>query len=132
TGGLGALGLELATPLAHHRGVRRLVLMGRRAPSRDADARICMLRDAGLTVDVEQGDVTSPQDVARIVQAAAPLAGVVHAAGVLDDGILIKQDARRFTAVMAPKIAGAWNLHLSTKDVPLDTFVLFSSTASLL
>ena len=132
TGGLGALGLELATHLAHNRGVRRLVLMGRRAPSRDADARIRTLREAGITVDVEQGDVTSPEDVARIVQAAAPLAGVVHAAGVLDDGILLKQDARRFTAVMAPKIAGAWNLHLSTKDVPLDTFVLVSSTASLL
>jgi acyl transferase domain-containing protein/short-subunit dehydrogenase len=132
TGGLGALGLELASHLVRNRGVRRLVLMGRRQPSAQAEAEVRTLVDAGATVSVELGDVADPRDVARVVDAAAPLAAVVHAAGVLDDGILLKQDARRFATVMAPKVAGAWNLHLATKDLDLDAFVLLSSTASLL
>jgi acyl carrier protein len=83
-------------------------------------------------VRVELGNIADSNDVARVVRAAAPLAAVVHAAGVLDDGILLKQDARRFASVMAPKVAGAWNMHLATKDLDLDAFVLLSSTASLL
>jgi acyl carrier protein len=57
---------------------------------------------------------------------------VVHAAGVLDDGILLRQDWSRFEAVLAPKVTGSWNLHQATCERPLDFFVLFSSTASLL
>src|SRR5439155_12266753 len=64
--------------------------------------------------------------------AERPLRGIVHAAGVLDDGLLVQQDWRRFEAVMAPKVRGAWNLHTATENVPLDFFVLFSSAASLL
>src|SRR6185503_16441592 len=61
-----------------------------------------------------------------------PLRGVVHAAGVLDDGVLLQQDDRRFAAVLAPKVAAAWDLHVLTRDVALDQFVLFSSAAALL
>lgn len=136
TGGLGALGLEVAGRLVE-RGARRVVLMGRHAPSPAAEVKIEALTDAGAAVSVERGDVADPADVARVVGVAVrdggwPLAGVVHAAGVLDDGILVRQDARRFATVMAPKVAGAWNLHLETRSLPLDFFVLFSSTASLL
>jgi hypothetical protein len=56
----------------------------------------------------------------------------VHAAGVLDDGILQQQDWKRFTRVMAPKVEGTWNLHLLTQDLALNFFVCFSSAASLL
>lgn len=61
-----------------------------------------------------------------------PLAGVVHAAGVLDDGVLLQQDWQRFHGVMAPKIDGAWNLHVLTRNMPLDFFVCFSSVAAVL
>jgi NAD(P)-dependent dehydrogenase (short-subunit alcohol dehydrogenase family)/acyl carrier protein len=61
-----------------------------------------------------------------------PLRGIIHAAGVLDDGILLQQDWERFTRVMATKVQGAWNLHLLTQNLALDFFVLFSSAASLL
>jgi acyl carrier protein len=61
-----------------------------------------------------------------------PLRGIVHAAGVLDDGVLLEQDWRRFAAVMAPKVLGGWNLHQATLGLPLDLFVLFSSVASVL
>jgi myxalamid-type polyketide synthase MxaB len=61
-----------------------------------------------------------------------PLRGIIHAAGVLDDGILRKLTWERFSQVMASKVLGAWNLHELTQDLPLDFFVCFSSIASLL
>jgi acyl carrier protein len=61
-----------------------------------------------------------------------PLRGVVHAAGTLDDGVLVQQSWGRFERVMAAKVAGAWNLHELTAALPLDFFVLFSSAASVL
>src|SRR5215469_16693916 len=61
-----------------------------------------------------------------------PLRGIIHAAGILDDGLLVHLDQERLAAVMAPKVQGAWNLHTLTKDMPLDFFVLFSSVASML
>ncbi|MBE9216665.1 KR domain-containing protein, partial [Plectonema cf. radiosum LEGE 06105] len=60
-----------------------------------------------------------------------PLRGVIHAAGVLDDGILHSMTWERFTNVIHPKVLGAWNLHDLTQDFPLDFFVLFSSATAL-
>jgi myxalamid-type polyketide synthase MxaE and MxaD len=60
-----------------------------------------------------------------------PLRGIIHAAGVIDDGLLLQQDWERFTSVMAPKVAGAWNLHTLTLRRPLDFFVMFSSMAAV-
>jgi acyl carrier protein len=61
-----------------------------------------------------------------------PLRGVIHAAGVLDDGILLRLTPARMRSVMTPKVAGASNLHRLTLGCPLDFFVLFSSAAALL
>jgi acyl carrier protein len=60
------------------------------------------------------------------------LRGIVHAAGVLDDGVLGNQTSERFARVMAAKVRGAWELHTRTQTLPLDFFVCFSSVASLL
>jgi acyl transferase domain-containing protein/acyl carrier protein len=131
TGGLGTLGLQVARHLAAQ-GARHLVLAGRRAR---ADAALAELRDRGVSVRVEAADVSRPEGAARLVaacQAEGPLRGVVHAAGVLDDGVLANQTPERFARVMAPKVRGAWELHVRTRDLPLDFFVCFSSLASLL
>ena len=48
------------------------------------------------------------------------LRGVVHAAGVLDDGVIPHQTWARFRTVLAPKVAGSWNLHRATADEDLD------------
>jgi hypothetical protein len=61
-----------------------------------------------------------------------PLRGIFHAAGVLDDGLMLNLDEERFQKVLEPKMLGAWNLHALTQTTPLDFFVLFSSAASLL
>jgi NAD(P)-dependent dehydrogenase (short-subunit alcohol dehydrogenase family) len=134
TGGLGGLGLEVARWLVRE-GARHVVLLGRSAPSEAVRSRLRELEASGATLQVEQGDVASPEDVARVLGALPPqrpLRGVLHAAGVLDDGILLNQDWKRFAAVLAPKVSGAWNLHQATRAQGLDFFVLFSSGVSLL
>ncbi|MGW3206159.1 SDR family NAD(P)-dependent oxidoreductase [Streptomyces sp. NPDC001135] len=135
TGGLGALGLHTADWLVR-RGARHLVLVGRSAPSEAATRRIRQWERAGVRVAVRQADVADPAAVERLVAEPGDLLpalrGVVHAAGVLDDGGIQRQTAGRLRSVMAPKMRGAWNLHLLTRDKELDFFVLYSSVAALM
>ncbi|WP_414588369.1 type I polyketide synthase [Scytonema sp. PCC 10023] len=135
TGGLGALGLQMAKWLAD-KGAKHLVLTGRRKPSETAQQTITQLEKAGVEVSVLLGDVSVKSDTARILEkvkaSLPPLRGVIHAAGVLDDGVLQQMNWERFTKVMAPKVQGAWHLHQLTQELPLDFFVCFSSAASLL
>jgi acyl transferase domain-containing protein/NADPH:quinone reductase-like Zn-dependent oxidoreductase/NAD(P)-dependent dehydrogenase (short-subunit alcohol dehydrogenase family)/acyl carrier protein len=135
TGGLGALGLEVAAELAD-KGGRSLVLMGRREPSPEASKKIEALRQAGLKVEVQQGDVGNFTDVERIVNSIManmpPLRGIVHAAGSLSDELLLNMTRERFCEPLGPKIWGAWNLHQATLEIPLDFFVLFSSAVAMI
>jgi acyl transferase domain-containing protein/acyl carrier protein len=134
TGGLGALGLEVARWLCDE-GARHVVLMSRGAPSAQAEAAIRALEECGASIRVMRGDVACEHDVRTVLEEIAtalpPLRGVVHAAGILDDGILVQQDWSRFSRVMAPKVTGAWILHRLTAGLPLDLFVLFSSASTL-
>ena len=132
TGGLGALGLQVARWLADV-GAKNLLLLGRSKPSKQARQTITELEQQGVTVNVAQTDI-SDRDALKQVFAtySTSLKGVIHAAGVLDDGLLQGQTWARFQKVIAPKVAGAWNLHLCTQDLDLDFFVLFSSVASLI
>lgn len=134
TGGLGSLGLRLAEWLIE-RGARDIVLSSRRAPADAVAARIEAMRARGANVDVACHDVADPQQaralMAHIKAQHEPLAGVVHAAGVLDDGMILQQDWARFQHVYAPKF-GAWTLHEETRELALDFFCSFSSLASLL
>ncbi|MGV2829391.1 type I polyketide synthase [Myxosarcina sp. GI1(2024)] len=135
TGGLGALGLTVARWMVE-RGARHLVLSGRSEPSTAARQTLTELEALGAKLLTVPADVSQPEDVTRLLARVdswgPPLRGLVHAAGVLDDGVLQQLDWQRFTRVMAPKVAGAWNLHQLTRSLPLDFFVCFSSVASLL
>src|SRR5262249_21952592 len=123
TGGLGALGLRVARWLSE-RGARHLVLAGRRGVTGAAEAAVEELRQGGVHVLVVRADVAVAEDVERLLKEIGermpPLRGVVHAAGVLDDGVLLQQSWERFEKVLAPKVAGAWNLHRLTREMPLD------------
>ncbi|MBJ6765278.1 type I polyketide synthase [Myxococcaceae bacterium JPH2] len=134
TGGLGALGLETATWLADA-GARHLVLLGRGEPSEHAKEQLAALTARGCAVVVARADASRREDLQRVVAEISArgfaLRGVIHAAGVLDDGVLPHQDSARMARVLGPKVLGAWNLHLATADLPLDFFVLYSSAASL-
>lgn len=135
TGGLGALGLKLAQRMVE-RGAKHLVLVGRRQPKPEVQAILQQMIDQGAQVRVAQADIAQQTDVVQVlmdIKADFPsLRGIVHTAGVLDDGILERQTWAGFTRVMAPKINGAWYLHTLTQDLDLDFFVLFSSATSFL
>jgi acyl transferase domain-containing protein/acyl carrier protein len=136
TGGLGALGLEVARWLAR-RGAAHVVLVSRRgAATPEADAEVTALEALGCRVSVEAADVSNRAAMQavldRIARDGPPLRAVFHAAGVLEDGVLANQTAERFEAVLAPKLQGAWNLHELTRELELDAFVMFSSVAAAL
>lgn len=134
TGGLGGLGLAVAQALVNQ-GARHLTLLGRSgAASPAAQAAVQTLRAAGVEVLILQADVADAAALATALttcRAAAPLRGVIHAAGVLDDGILLNQNAARLARVMQPKVQGAWHLHELTQGDALDFFVCFSAAALL-
>jgi len=135
TGGLGALGLLVARWLVE-RGARHLVLVGRRGAGGAAEQELRALRGAGAEVRVSRADVGDERALAQVLADAAasmpPLRGIVHAAGVLDDATLGTLDPARLLGVLEPKVAGGWNLHHLTADLPLDFFVMFSSLAGTL
>ena len=134
TGGTGGLGLVIAQALVD-RGARHVVLASRSAGT-SADASIARLRSQGAQVDLVAADVSGAAGVAAAIAAATAggrtLRGIVHAAGVVDDALLTEQTWLRAAAVIAPKLAGAWQLHEASRTLPLDFFVLFSSTAAVL
>ncbi len=134
-GGTGGLGMKVAQWMVE-RGARALVLVsrqGRVAASDEAD--LAALAASGARVRVLAADLSSEQAVrqalAEVKATGLPLGGIVHAAGVLDDGVLLQQTWQRFSGVLAPKLLGAWHLHRLTQGEPLDFFVLFSSIASV-
>lgn len=143
TGGLGGLGLEVAQSFAKRNNSgatpgpsRCLALLGRTQPSAQAEEVLQKIRATGTTVRFFSADISQQDSLATVlstIQAEMPpLRGVIHAAGVKDDNLLLQMDQQQFKKVLAPKVQGAWNLHLLTAEMSLDFFVLFSSVTSLL
>jgi NAD(P)-dependent dehydrogenase (short-subunit alcohol dehydrogenase family)/aryl carrier-like protein len=132
TGGLGALGLQVAQRLVE-RGARHLVLLGRKARRPEALERLV---EAGVAVTLSATDVADEAAMAalfeHLAQTHPPLRGIVHAAGVLSDGVLTQQDAKSFSHVLRPKLDGARVLDRLSRDLPLDFFVAFSSLAEVI
>jgi len=135
TGGLGGLGLVVAHWMVQ-RGARHLILLGRSKASDSAERAVAAMRELGCEVLTWQADVAHEDEVASVLmkirESLPSLRGIIHAAGVVDDGIMLQLDQERFRRVMSPKVSGAWNLHQQSLDDPLDFFVLFSSLASML
>jgi polyketide synthase 12 len=133
TGGTGGLGGVVARHLVVEHGVRHLLLVSRRgSDAPGAGALVAELEGLGAKVTVSACDVADRAGLAQVlaaVPAERPLAAVVHAAGTLDDGVLASLTAERLERVLAPKVAGAWNLHELTQTLDLSAFVMFSSAA---
>ncbi|MGS0896240.1 SDR family NAD(P)-dependent oxidoreductase [Burkholderia stagnalis] len=136
-GGTGGLGFASARWMVE-RGARHLTLASRSGRLADAARdEAAGWRDAlGVTVDVVACDVTDAAAVDALIAAIAardtPLKGVLHSAMSIDDGLVRNLDDARFAAVLAPKVAGAWNLHRATHAQPLDWFVVYSSATTCL
>ncbi|AOR36933.1 beta-ketoacyl synthase [Streptomyces fodineus] len=132
TGGLGTLGAALARHLAADCGVRELVLTGRRGPDTPGAGELDReLRELGAIVRTVACDVADRDAVAALL-AEHPVTAVVHAAGVVDDGLVTGLTEERLRAVLAPKVLGARWLDELTRDRELTDFVLFSSAAGVL
>ncbi|MFF1926446.1 type I polyketide synthase, partial [Streptomyces sp. NPDC058221] len=132
TGASGVLGGVVARHLVSAHGVRDLLLVSRRGPTADGTDRLeAELVALGATVESVACDVADRAALARVLTGRR-LTGVVHAAGVLDDGVLESLDEERFDTVLRPKVDAAWNLHELTRDHELSAFVLFSAGAGTL
>ena len=150
SGGLGDLGLLVARWMVEQ-GARRLILLGRtKLPPRSnwssvetgsrlarQIAAIRELESLGASVHLASVDVADEGELSAFLdefraEGWPPIRGVVHAAGVLQDGLLVQLDAAALTTVLRPKVMGGWLLHRLLQDDPLDFFVLFSSAGSLL
>ncbi|MFD0661095.1 SDR family NAD(P)-dependent oxidoreductase [Thermocatellispora tengchongensis] len=129
TGGTGTLGRLLARHLVTAHGARRLLLVsrsGKAAPGVEDD-----LADLGADVRVEACDVADRAALAALLRDVR-LTAVIHAAGVLDDGMVLSQDEARLARVLRPKIDGAVNLDELTRSADLAWFVMFSSVTGVI
>jgi len=135
TGGLSGFGLRTAQWLAD-KGARHLALVSRSGPASEAAQQaIAALQERGVTVHAAACDVTDAQAVAALLQHIdgnmPALKGIVHAAMVIDDGLVRGANAEQIQRVLAPKVLGATHLDAATRDLPLDFFVMFSSATTL-
>lgn len=134
TGGFGGLGRFVATWLAD-RGARHVALLGRQGATADAQATVADLQRRGVEVTELRCDVSSADEVqaalAAIAASPMPLRGIVHAAGVLADGPLLRIAESDVGAVFDSKVDGAWWLTEAAPDT-VEWVVFFSSAASVL
>ena len=135
TGGLGMLGRRAAEWLTEN-GAGHLVLVSRRPPSESVQASIEAMESRGTQVHVKHADIGDANSIRQLMteikDELPPLKGIIHAAGVLRDGLLAEQSWESFAQVLAPKEIGAWTLHELTREDDLDFFILYSSAASVL
>ncbi len=136
TGGTGGLGAVMARHVVVEHGVRSLLLASRSGPHAEGAAALSAeLEQLGARVQVVACDVADAAAVAELIAAVPaewPLTGVIHAAGVLDDGTIASLTPQRMNAVLAPKADAAWHLHEATADLNLAAFVVFSSVSATL
>ncbi|MEG8178092.1 ACP S-malonyltransferase [Nocardia terpenica] len=132
TGGLGRIGRLLAAHLLTRPGVR-VALVGRapQRPDLSDFGPAATDRIAYFQADIADLEATVAV-AARIRDRFGPLRGVLHCAGTLRDGYLAHKSIDDLTAVLAPKVRGAHNLDLATRDDPLDLFALFSSVVAVI
>ncbi|MFD8211900.1 SDR family NAD(P)-dependent oxidoreductase [Streptomyces sp. NPDC059695] len=135
TGGTGTLGGLVARRLVTGHGVRHLLLTGRRGPAAPGAAELAAeLTALGAEVRIEACDAGDRDALAALlagIPADRPLTAVVHAAGVLDDGVLPSLTPERLDTVLSAKADAALHLHDLTRELPLAAFVLFSSLAGV-
>ncbi|MDE1175177.1 MAG: SDR family NAD(P)-dependent oxidoreductase [Edaphobacter sp.] len=135
TGGLGGFGLATAKWLAEQ-GATSLVLIGRRgAVTEEAKQGVALLQRSGVQVKTLAMDIANFEIISEALHEVRatmpPIAGVIHSAAVIEDAPVLQINPALLSRVLTPKIAGAWNLHLATLNDPIEMFVLYSSSSTV-
>jgi polyketide synthase 12 len=135
TGGTGGLGALIARHLVAEHGVRSVVLASRRgAEAEGAEELRAELEGLGVCVGIVACDVSDRDEIVALLDLMPkelPLGAVVHAAAMIDDGVIDSLTPERLDRVLRPKLDGAWHLHELTEDLDLSAFVMFSSVAGV-
>ncbi|HEY3947347.1 MAG TPA: SDR family NAD(P)-dependent oxidoreductase, partial [Solirubrobacteraceae bacterium] len=136
TGGTGGLGALVARHLASERGMRHLLLASRSGPEADgAGELVAELAELGCEAQAVACDVADRAQAEQLIASIPserPLSSVIHAAGVLDDGLIETLTPERLERAMRPKVDAALNLHELTEGIELAEFVTFSSVMGLI
>ncbi|MGW7823915.1 type I polyketide synthase [Streptomyces puniciscabiei] len=136
TGATGTLGRLVARHLVAEHGARHLLLVGRRGAAAAGMPELAAeLKELGASVTLAACDVADRDAVSALlagIPAAHPLTSVMHAAGVLSDGILGQLTPERMDEVLRPKTDAALVLDELTADLDLESFVLFSSVSGVI
>ncbi len=152
TGGLGGLGLEVARYLADKARVK-LVLAGRTGlPRREDWETILSSTDPaykvhrairavqsfeakGSEVMIVAADVSKREELQALLEGVQQrfgvIHGIIHGAGVLDDGLIQLKTVEGAERVLTPKVAGALLLDELLAQTKLDFLILFSSLSAL-
>ncbi len=134
TGGTGGLGTLVALHLASEHAAQRLLLVSRSGLEAEGAKELRdSLSELGCEVRIEACDISDRGQLAELIASIPdeyPLSMVIHAAGVLSDGLIESLDGERLSQALTPKVDAAINLHELTEDIDLDEFVLFSSIAA--
>nr|WP_275581078.1 type I polyketide synthase [Natronosporangium hydrolyticum] len=130
TGGTGGLGALVARHLVVGCGVRDVVLVSRRGwGAVGVEGLVGELESVGARVRVFGCDVGDREALVGLLgEVGGGLSGVVHAAGVVDDGVVSGLSMERLGRVLSAKVDGAWGLHELLGEVPL---IFFSSIAGI-
>ncbi|MGD9486326.1 type I polyketide synthase, partial [Streptomyces sp. TRM70308] len=133
TGAGGGLGGVVVRHLVREWGVRELVLLSRGGGGAGGAELVEELARWGARARWVACDAADRAGLAAVIEDIGEgLRGVVHAAGVIDDGVLEGLTPQRVTAVLRPKVDAGWYLHELTAHHRLSMFVLFSSAAGVL
>ena len=134
TGGTGGLGALMAHHLAAEHDAKRLLLVSRSgSQATGVEALRDSLSELGCEAQIVGCDVADRgqlQELLATIPPEYPLTAVIHAAGVIDDGLIESLDAESFSRVLTPKVDAAINLHELTAHAGPSEFVLFSSIAA--
>lgn len=134
TGGMGGIGKKLAYWFAKN-GATSLVLMGRRELQPEDQASLDELKSKGCDAVYLRGDISDKKVLAQLrdmlVHGLPSLKGVVHAAGIVEDGMILQQSMDSYHKAFSPKVYGGWSLCQLAKTEKLDFVALFSSLSAL-
>ena len=135
TGGCNGFGLQTAKWLVE-RGARHLILASRSGvTTADATQALDDFEQQGIEVIIHQLDISDAAAVESMINASharsKPLKGIIHAAAVYEDALILNLNASIMHNVLAPKVQGALNLHHSTSGLALDFFVVYSSVTTM-